>query len=146
MKYVLFFLLSFSLFSQTKTDLQQQVKTVVTEASLIMALPNNGGFVPVKIDSSLSLVLSNGVYTLVVSPQQSNVTFKEDAFKTTTLQSVFTCSAPLKGVKENLVVFYNGLLQRDIEDYAFTQTGGICTITFNRQIPPEQLITIRYPI
>lgn len=147
MKYILFFLLAFGLFGQTKIELDKQTKLDSSNISVVITIPGVG-IVPARLDpSALAIVVQpNNQYIITVLPQTpAVVNIQEDKFKPTSDTTVFVCTKPFLGNKSNLTVFYSGILQREVDDYAFTQNGGICTITFNTSIKTGQLITIRYP-
>ncbi len=148
MKTLLLFLFSFSLLGQTKADLQSQVRISVANASMIFALPSGGGFTPVQIDAAtLELVVGPGgvMFLRAKPPAPTPIVFQEDFFKTTAAQTAFITTKVVSGGKGNIMVFRNGLLQREVEDYAAQENVGIWTITFKNQIPTNDFITIRYP-
>lgn len=144
MKTILLLFVSIGLFAQTKIDTRIQTKLDVTQLSVLLVLPGVG-VIPATLDSTLVLTSNGGVYTLSAAPKPTIINFQEDRFKTTVAQSAFVSSKPLLGNKSGIMVFHNGLLQREIEDYGAQENVGIWTITFNTPVPIGSLVTIRYP-
>lgn len=139
-----FVLLVSSCFGQTKVELNKQVAApAAADAVIIMSLPGLG-YTPVRLDAnSLELVVSQT--GLFLRAKAKNQDFQEDFFKLNQTQTVFTTSKVVSGPKSNITIFKNGLLQREIEDYAIEENGGIWNITFKSPQEIGTFITIRYP-
>lgn len=142
--FLLVLVLPYSLVGQTRTDIIIQTKANVLEPGLILVMPNNI-VIPVKLDPSLELITNGGGTFLRVKTINAVVNFEEDFFKTSNPQNAFVTTKIVNGGKKALFVYRNGLLQREVEDYAAQENGGIWTITFNQSVPIGTFVTLRYP-